>query len=103
MREVTNIDTFKEIIHTHGVVFLDVYATWCGPCKKIAPEFEALSRQYSSSLFVKTNCAESQDIAHSLSISSIPTFVVFVNGEEAGRISGGNTEQLRNFVAEHAL
>lgn len=102
MKEVSDWESFKILLETHHVVFLDVYATWCGPCKKIAPVFEELSRKFQSSLFTKTNCADSQDIAFKLNVASIPTFIVFVDGKEVDRISGGNSEKLRSFVEEYA-
>lgn len=103
MREINDLDTFENLVESHRVVILDVYATWCGPCKKIAPLYSELALNYPGTLFLKTNCAESQEIAHSLEIGSVPTFVAFIDGQEVDRMSGSNMDRLRAFVAKHAI
>jgi thioredoxin 1 len=103
MKEVSDLDDFNQLIMNTGIVFLDVYATWCGPCKTIAPVFEALASEFSRKgaiEFVKTNVATSNEIAQSLNVGSIPTFVAFLGGQEFVRISGGNADRLRKFVVD---
>lgn len=103
MLEIKDVEQLQQTILRNRIVFLDIYATWCGPCKHIAPVFEELANNNAGrALFAKTNCAEDQEIAHELGVSSVPTFVVFVNGEEVERIHGGNRENLREFVTRHA-
>ena len=101
MKEVTEWSELQALLNSNRTVIVDVFATWCGPCKKIAPIFEAASKQYPEILFVKTNCSDSQEIAHQLDVSSIPTFIVFVDGEETDRMSGGNIDRLRALIAKY--
>jgi thioredoxin len=102
MKEVFTLEEFKRVLKSHRVVILDVFATWCSPCKKVAPVFEELSLKFGGTMFLKTNCADDQEIAHHYEIASVPTFVAFVNGEEEERLSGGNPDKLRAFVTKYA-
>lgn len=79
MLEVTTKEQFNEEI-AEGVVLVDVYAPWCGPCKMIAPALEDLSTQYPNVTFVKVNADELKDVATELQVMSIPTIITMVGG-----------------------
>lgn len=101
MREISDWNELQQIVNSNSVVFLDVYATWCGPCKKIGPVFEILAEDNEDAVFVKTNCSDSQDIAHKLNVSSIPTIIAFVDGKEVDRMMGANVDKLNAFVRQY--
>lgn len=61
-------------------ILVDFYASWCGPCKKIAPRLEELAHRYSNVTFIKVNVEKYPDIAHTYQINSLPTFVLFNKG-----------------------
>ncbi|MBI4143869.1 thioredoxin [Candidatus Woesearchaeota archaeon] len=82
-----NEKTFKEAVKT-GTTIIDFWAPWCGPCKLMAPVFEEISKQIQEINFAKVNVDEAQDLAIQLSVNSIPTLVIFKNGEEIDRRSG---------------
>lgn len=72
-------------------VFLDCFATWCGPCKVITPLVERHSRQYDSVghlLTLKFDIDEDDELASILKIRSVPTFILFENGREVKRMTG---------------
>ena len=69
-------------------VVVDFFATWCGPCKQIAPEFEKLSAQFPSFFFCKVDVDESADIAQNYGISAMPTFMLFNRGTKVGTFEG---------------
>ena len=77
-------------IPTSGKVVIDFFATWCGPCKRIAPMYEQLAQQFPSITFLKCDVDEAEDVASHYSIESLPTFVFLNNTVLHGRIEGGN-------------
>jgi thioredoxin 1 len=68
---------FDEITKRDGIVLLDFWATWCGPCKAFAPVFERASEQHSDKVFGKINTEEQQTIARRFNVRSIPTLMIF--------------------------
>lgn len=94
-----NSDSFKtEVLDHKGVVFVDLYADWCGPCKMTAPIIEELSEEIESVKFVKINVDENQQLAAQYNIFSIPTFMVFKNGKVVNQFVGGRDKS--SFIAE---
>jgi thioredoxin 2 len=68
---------------------VDFWAPWCGPCRMMAPHYEAAARRFESrARFAKVNSDEEQSIAERFSIRGIPTLIVFKGGREAARQSG---------------
>ena len=68
---------------------IDVWATWCGPCRSFAPTFAEASEQFAGRvIFVKLDSDQNQQMAGRLSIRSIPTIIIFKNGKEVTRESG---------------
>jgi len=80
--------SYKDFIAS-GVVVVDFYADWCGPCKMFAPVFEEAVAEYAGrASFAKVNVDENKDIAAENKIMGIPTLIFFKDGEIAHRISG---------------
>ena len=76
-------DNFEtEVLKSDKTVLLDFWATWCGPCKMLAPIVAEIAEEYSSEVKVgKINVDEEEELAAAFHISSIPTVVVMKNGE----------------------
>ena len=83
------------------LMILDCYATWCSPCKMIAPVFEQFSEHYSQAAFYKVNVDEVPDVAHELGIRSMPTFVYFKNGEKVHEVSGAAPPMIEGAISQH--
>ncbi len=87
--EVTTATWEKEVLGSNGLVMIDFWAVWCGPCRMIAPTVEELSKEYAGKVKVcKLNTDENPDIASRYKIMGIPTLMFFSNGQKVDQIVG---------------
>lgn len=72
-----------------GIVLVDFFATWCGPCKMLGPELEKLADQFvNQAKIVKIDVDEYGALANEYQIQSVPTMILFKNGQPVQRVSG---------------
>ena len=85
---------FKEILDSNEKVLVDFYADWCGPCKMMAPVVEELAEELNGVAKVgKVNVDNNQDLAMQFNVMSIPTLIIFKNGEVVKRFVGVTDKQ----------
>lgn len=78
-----------------GLVLVDFYADWCGPCKMMAPVVDKIGENYAGKAkVIKVNVDNSTDVAARFGIMSIPTFILFKNGKEVKKIIGGVPQEM---------
>ncbi|MGP1419605.1 MAG: thioredoxin [Sphaerochaetaceae bacterium] len=106
MSEVTlNSANFEaEVIKSNIPVLVDFWAPWCGPCRMIGPSVAQLAEKYAGKVKVgKVNVDENSDLAATYGISSIPSLLIFQNGEVASqRVGGASLGVLDAFIAPFA-
>lgn len=93
-------DTFqKDVLDAKGIVFVDFYADWCGPCKTTSPLVDELSEEYKGKMtFVKINVDAHQELAGQYNVFSIPTFIIFKAGKIITQFTGAQGKE--GFIRE---
>ena len=89
---ITNVTTSsweKEVLQAPGLIMVDFWAAWCGPCRMVAPIIEELAKEYAGrAKFVKVNTDENPDLASRYNIRGIPTLMFFKDGKSVDTIVG---------------
>ena len=85
--ELTSQD-FDQKKSENELLLVDFWAEWCGPCKSMHPIFSRMAKKYKSVRFARVNVDNAQDIAMRYGVQSIPTFIMFKNGQVANTMVG---------------
>ena len=94
--EVRSKQELDGLLRAKKMVVIDFFATWCGPCQMIKPEFDKISDEYRvDTAFVKVDVDKLKDVAQTHNVRAMPTFVIFKGGSEVGRIQGADIAKLR--------
>ena len=99
---ITEQNFDEEVMRAKVPVLVDFWATWCGPCRMIAPNVAQIAEEHTADLVVgKVNVDEEAELAEEFGIRSIPTLILFRNGKPAAQSLGYKTvEQLEAFLNE---
>lgn len=91
---------YQSALAAPGVMIIDCFATWCGPCKVIAPKVVEYSHKYKDARFYKVDVDEVPDVAQELGIRAMPTFKIFKDGELVDDVVGMNPPALEAAVVK---
>ena len=94
---VESSDEFAELKNSNYLV-VDFFADWCGPCRRIAPDFMKLSQIYADINFCKVDIDNNKDIATEYKIECMPTFLFFKNGELKHTVVGANLQSIKDTI-----
>jgi thioredoxin 1 len=103
LTEVTDDNFQAEVLEAETAVLVDFWAPWCGPCRIIAPSLEELNDEMDNLRVVKLNVDENQQTAAQYDVMSIPTLIVFKNGQPAKKIIGAMPKKRLEQEIEPAL
>jgi len=102
--EVTDSNFQAEVIESEVPVLVDFWAPWCGPCRMVAPVLEEIAQEKGDALrIVKLNTDENQQTAVAYQVLSIPTLILFKNGEIAKKVVGAYPKRKLEAELEPAL
>ena len=94
--------TFEQAVTSNGIVLVDWWATWCGPCRRFGPVFEASSEQHPDVVHAKVDTDAEQGLSEAAGIASIPTLMAFRDGilvfNQAGALPGPMLERVVDAV-----
>ena len=87
-KAITDESFDTDVIKSNKPTVVDFWAEWCGPCKSMHPIFTRMAKKYKRVRFARVNVDNAQDIARKYGVQSIPTFIMFKNGEIANTMVG---------------
>jgi thioredoxin 1 len=87
-------------VTSQGLVLVDFWAEWCGPCKMMHPIFDRMAKKYRHIKFARVNVDQNQDISMKFGVQAIPTFIMFKDGKQVERMMGAVGEPGIHMVAK---
>ena len=105
IKDVTSENFQSEVLDRNGVVLVDVWAEWCGPCKRMNPILNSVSDEFGDKLLVaKVDADSNPELVEELKVQGIPTMILYVNGSFVKRIVGAQPRSvIQMAVAEHVI
>jgi len=102
--KILSKETFNQYVeNTSGTVLVDFWAPWCGPCRMVSPVIDEIAVQFEGKVTVaKLNVDDENEIATKFGVVSIPTMILFHNGQQVERVVGATTKQeLEQIISKH--
>lgn len=89
---ISSAEFNEKVLNSTKPVLVDFFATWCGPCKRLAPLLDEIAESNTSFEVYKIDVDDSSDIAEKFNIMSVPTLMVFKNGNQTSKLVGVHTK-----------
>lgn len=104
----TTVSEYDKVVEAlkKALTFIEFSATWCPPCRAVAPYYEKYSSEYPKARFYKAEDTDEGDddvqaVDKKAQVTAFPTFIAYRNGKEKGRFLGGNANLLKKFIEFH--
>ena len=94
---------FHDAVSQNNLLLVDFWAEWCGPCKSMHPIFSRMAKKYDQVRFARVNVDNSQDVAKKFNVQSIPTFIMFKNGQVVQQMVGAVGEPGLHMICKKFL
>lgn len=92
----------SDVISQSGLVLVDFYADWCGPCRQLSPVLEELSKEFPDIKFIKVNVETFKEEATKYNINSIPNLILFKDGKQlSSKIGGDSKSNIKTWIEKH--
>ena len=92
----------QQIIQSfRGLIVIDVFATWCGPCKLLSPKLDKMQQEFPNVKFIKVDVDEVSNFADKNEITAMPTIIFIKNSVEVNRITGLNDVHISNMIKKY--
>ncbi|WBW74510.1 cytosolic thioredoxin Trx1 [Schizosaccharomyces osmophilus] len=101
VNQISKTEDFKAVIAQNKLVVVDFFATWCGPCKAIAPKVDQFSKTYSEAEFIKVDVDELSEIAAEAGVHAMPSFFLYKSGQKIAEVVGANPAKLEAAIKEN--
>lgn len=89
-----------DAVTSQGLVLVDFWAEWCGPCKMMHPIFDRMAKKYRHIKFARVNVDQNQNISMKFGVQAIPTFIMFKDGKQVERMMGAVGEPGIHMIAK---
>ncbi|KAG5363854.1 Thioredoxin-2 [Yarrowia sp. B02] len=99
--QITSVSDFQTAIKSDKLTVIDFYATWCGPCKMIAPTFDKFSDSFTEAQFFRCDVDEASAVAQEVGVTAMPTFAFYKNGEKITTVMGANPSALNAAIKQN--
>lgn len=100
--EITGLQHFNTVIGNKSKLsIVDFYATWCGPCKAIAPVFDKLAETIPEVEFARVDVEKAEDVAQEYAVNAMPTFIMFQDGEKVEAIVGADMRKILKGIQKY--
>lgn len=102
IKHVNSNEFEAEVLKSDKKVLVDFWANWCGPCKMLAPVLEQVADEMPDVQIVKVDVDDNGDLAEKYNVMSIPTMILFKNGEQVGKSVGFiGPDQVKDFINQY--
>ena len=104
VQAITDTDFDTEVLKSSAPVLVDFWATWCGPCRALAPKIDELSSTYTGKVkFVKMDVDQNPETAGRFGVRGIPTLILFKNGQMVDQLVGNQPKEvIENVLQKHS-